>query len=117
MLARMPAMPLRRATRVALIAAVLLSSVPARAAGGHHAVDAYGGDDAGRHGVAADWTPGGGAWTMAAERYRQEGGHFVRIGLRWSVAKDWQLDLSRAAHLRGAGESSWTAGLKREFDR
>lgn len=75
-----------------------------------------GGDEA-RGGVSTDWTPGGGAWQLAAERYRQEGGHFARVAVRWTAAKDWLVDLSRAVKLRGAGESSWSFGLTREFDR
>lgn len=75
------------------------------------------GGDESRGGVAIDWTPGGGAWQLAAERYRQEGGHFARAGLRWAPSKDWIVDLSRAVRIRGAGESSWTIGLTREFDR
>ncbi len=77
----------------------------------------YGGEDLSRGGVAFDWTPGGGAWQLAAERYRQEGGHFVRAALRWTPARDWLVDVSRAVKRRGDGESSWTVGLTREFDR
>jgi hypothetical protein len=75
------------------------------------------GSDEPRHGAAIDWRPGGGAWELAAERYREEGGHFARAGVRWTPGKDWRLDLSRAVRLRGDGESSWTLGLQREFDR
>lgn len=75
------------------------------------------GGDEPRHGVAVDWTPGGGAWQLAAERYREEGGHFARVGLRWTAAPHWTVDVSRAQHLRGAGASSWTLGLQRAFDR
>lgn len=72
--------------------------------------------DQGRGGVSADWEFLQG-WKAIAERYREEGGHFARAGLRWEPAKDWTVDLSRAKHLRGAGESSWTIALKREFGR
>ena len=75
------------------------------------------GGDESRGGAAIDWTPGGGAWQLAAERYRQEGGHFARAAVRWTAARDWLVDISRAVRLRGAGESSWSFGLTREFDR
>lgn len=75
------------------------------------------GDDQARGGTAIDWTPGGGAWQLAAERYRQQGGHFVRAGLRWTSDSHWIVDLSRAVKRRGQGESVWTVGLTREFDR
>ncbi len=74
------------------------------------------GGDESRGGVSADWEFREG-WTVMAERFRQEGGHFARAGLRWTPAKDWTVDLSRAVRLRGAGESSWTLGLTREFER
>lgn len=75
------------------------------------------GADQPRGGIAIDWTPGGGAWQLAAERFRQEGGHFARVGVRWTPAPDWVLDVSRAVRRRGAGDSSWTVGLTREFAR
>jgi hypothetical protein len=74
------------------------------------------GDDESRGGLSIDWTVREG-WLVMAERYRQEGGHFARVGLRWTPSKDWTVDLSRAHRLRGVGESSWTLGLTREFDR
>ena len=75
------------------------------------------GPDQSRGGLSIDWAPGGGPWKLMAERYRQEGAHFARAGLRWTPAKDWTLDLSRAVVLRGPGDRSWTIGLTREFDR
>jgi hypothetical protein len=69
-----------------------------------------------RAGASVDWSFSEG-WQVMAERYRQEGGHLVRVGLRWEPAENWTVDLSRAHHLRGAGQSSWTVGLKREFGR
>ena len=77
----------------------------------------HGGADATRGGVSIDWAPSGGPWSLMAERYRQEGGQFVRAGVRWTPASRWSLDLSRAVRLRGIGESSWTLGLTREFER
>lgn len=72
--------------------------------------------DEDRGGVSADWAFATG-WTVMAERYRQEGGHFARAGLRWQPAEGWTLDLSRAVRVRGEGSNSWTAGLTYEFDR
>ena len=72
-------------------------------------------DDETRGGVSADWTfhP---QWQVMAERYRLDGGHFARAGLRWMPAKGWTVDASRAHHLRGTGASGWTLGFNREFD-
>jgi len=75
------------------------------------------GRDQGRGGVSADWSPGGGPWKLVAERYREQGSHFARAGVRWTVAEGWLLDLSRAVRLRGPGDHSWTLGLTREFQR
>ena len=72
--------------------------------------------DEARAGVSVDWTFREG-WQVMAERYRQEGSHFVRAGLRWEAAKDWTVDLSRANRLSGNGQSSWTLGLTRVFER
>lgn len=68
-----------------------------------------------RGGVSADWTfrPG---WQVMAEGFKADGGRFVRAGLRWTPADGWTLDASRAVKTHGAGESSWTFGLTREFD-
>jgi hypothetical protein len=68
-----------------------------------------------RGGVSADWTfhP---QWQVMSERYRLDGGHFARAGLRWMPAKGWAVDASRAHLLRGTGASGWTLGLTREFE-
>lgn len=72
--------------------------------------------DQDRGGLGVDWEFRQG-WKLMAERYRQDAGHFARAGLRWEPARDWTVDVSRARRLRGAGDSSWTLGLTREFDR
>lgn len=77
----------------------------------------HGAADRGRGGVGADWAPTGGAWRLVAEAYRESGGRFVRAGMRWSPTEDWTVDLSRALHRGGNGESSWTLGVARQFDR
>jgi len=76
---------------------------------------AHRGEDETRGGLSADWTflP---EWQVMAERYRVDGGHFARAGLRWMPAKGWVIDASRAHHLRGEGSSGWTLGFTREFD-
>jgi hypothetical protein len=74
------------------------------------------GPDEARHGVNVNWALHD-KWKLIAERYRQEGGQFARAGVRWEPADGWSVDFSRAVRLRGAGDSSWTIGLTREFDR
>ncbi len=73
------------------------------------------GADETRGGLSVDWTfrPG---WQVMAERYRQDGSHFVRTGLRWQPAEGWTLDLSRALRVAGAGAASTTLGFTFEFD-
>lgn len=56
-------------------------------------------------------------WSAIVERFRADGGHFVRAGLRWEAAQGWTLDLSRSDHIAGSGTGSWTLGLSREFER
>ncbi len=68
-----------------------------------------------RGGVSADWGFRTG-WQVMAERYRQDGGHFARAGLRWQTAPGWTLDLTRAVRVAGPGMPSTTLGLTAEFD-
>jgi len=68
-----------------------------------------------RGGVSADWTFREG-WQAMVERFTSDGGHFARAGLRWTPAGGWIVDASRAVRVSGAGKSSWTLGLTREFD-
>lgn len=76
----------------------------------------HGGPDRSRGGVSVEWAARDG-WSLMAERYRQQGGDFVRAGIRWSPATDWTMDLSRNHRLHGPSEASWTVGLTREFRR
>ncbi len=73
------------------------------------------GADETRGGISADWTfrPG---WQVMAERYKQDGGHFARAGLRWQPADGWTLDLTRALRVAGAGAAATTLGFTFEFD-
>ncbi len=63
----------------------------------------------GRSGVALEWTPRPG-WSLVAERHLEQETHFARAGLRWAVADNWRIDLSRARRLHGSGVSNWTLG-------
>jgi predicted oxidoreductase len=54
-----------------------------------------------------------------AERYRVDGMHFARAGLRWTPVKGWSLDGSRAQAISGTSGPRgpiWTLGVTREFD-
>ena len=68
-----------------------------------------------RGGLSADWTFREG-WQAMAERFKSDGGHFARAGLRWTSPNGWIVDASRMVLVRGEGASSWTVGLTREFD-
>ena len=76
----------------------------------------HGGADLPRSGVAVEWSPRS-DWFLMAERYAEQQTHFVRAGLRWIVAEDWTVDLSRAHRLRGPGASNWTLGATWLIDR
>lgn len=69
-----------------------------------------------RAGASVEWTvqPG---WSATVERYLEAETHFLRAGLRWSLAEAWLVDVSRAQHLRGPGVSAWTFGITRVFQR
>jgi hypothetical protein len=73
-----------------------------------------GAPDEGRGGLALEWTPRD-AWTLVAERYREQGTHFARVGARWNATQDWTMDLSRSQRLHGPLPSTWTFGLTRAF--
>lgn len=75
-----------------------------------------GAQDRSRYGAAVEWKAAD-AVTLMAERYRQDGGHFARVGARWQANEKWSLDLSRANRLSGPGESSWIVGATMKFDR
>jgi hypothetical protein len=74
------------------------------------------GADQNRGGVSAEWTAHPG-WSLVAERYLEEGTHFVRAGARWAVSEGWSVDFSRAHRLRGPGKSNWTVGTAWQFAR
>ena len=76
----------------------------------------HGAPDEKRYGAAVEWLPATG-WSLMAERYFESATHFVRAGVRWAVAENVTLDLSRAHSLRGAGSSNWTFGATWLIDR
>jgi len=69
-------------------------------------------------GVSLDWRFMA-DWQGMAERYRVDGMHFARAGLRWTPVKGWSLDGSRAQAISGTSGPRgpiWTLGVTREFD-
>jgi hypothetical protein len=74
------------------------------------------GEDQGRYGAAVEWAPAP-AWSLMAERYKEEGTHFVRGGVRFLGGEDWSVDLSRSHRLSGPATSAWTLGGTWSFDR
>jgi len=76
----------------------------------------HGGADENRGGVAVEWTVRAG-WTVLGERYREQGTHFVRAGVRTAINERLSVDLSRAHRLSGPSPSNWTLGLKWQFMR
>jgi hypothetical protein len=72
--------------------------------------------DASRTGAALEWTPVA-AWSLVAERYREGGGNFWRLGGRWSPTPAVAVDLSRAAGMDSGAPPWWTLGVKLAFGR
>lgn len=75
-----------------------------------------GAPDEKRYGAAVEWMPREG-WSLMAERYFESATHFVRTGVRWAVAENVTVDLSRAHSLRGPVPSNWTLGATWLVDR
>jgi hypothetical protein len=67
-----------------------------------------------KSGAAVEWAPAA-AWSWVAERYVDQGGHFLRAGARWQPAAEWTLDITHARKLYGQGASGWTIGATRGF--
>jgi hypothetical protein len=76
----------------------------------------HAGDDQSRYGASVEWVPVQ-PWLLVAERYKQEGTHFVRAGVRFLGWDDWSIDLSRSQRLNGPVASAWTLGATWQFDR
>ena len=67
-----------------------------------------------RGGVSGEWMPVQ-DWWLTLERYREQGSHFARAGVRWVAAEHWSVDVSRAHRLAGPAPSNWTIGLSFAF--
>ena len=67
-----------------------------------------------RVGASLEWqaTP---AWTIIGERFRQYGGDFARLGVRWQQSDSLSFDLSRAGGLSGSEIRTWTLGANWTF--
>jgi hypothetical protein len=76
----------------------------------------HGGADQKRGGVSVEWIalP---SWSLVAERYLEDGTHFLRGGARWAITENWSVDTSYAHRLSGPGASNWTVGTIWQFDR
>jgi hypothetical protein len=71
--------------------------------------------DAGRGGVAAEWSPSK-QWSFVAERFGELHTDRWRLGARYAPSANVSFDLSRAQGL-GRAPSSWAAGVNWFFDR
>lgn len=69
-----------------------------------------------RAGVALEWAPAQ-AWSLVAERFRENEVNFRRLGVRWLLHDSLSLDLSRTHGLHNGAAPWWTAGLRWEFSR
>ncbi|MCG2595708.1 hypothetical protein LZ009_23265 [Ramlibacter sp. XY19] len=75
----------------------------------------HGAADEPRGGLALEWSPVP-RWSFVLERYREQGGHFVRAGARWAAGRNWTIDLSRAQKIAGPQGSNWTIGVAFDLD-
>jgi len=68
-----------------------------------------------RAGASLEWqaTP---AWTVIGERFRQYGGDFARLGVRWQPSDSLGFDLSRAGGIGASSIRTWTLGANWTFD-
>ena len=68
------------------------------------------GPDLQRSGAALEWAalP---QWSLMAERFRESGGNFWRVGARYEVNKRLSVDLSQARGLPGGSAAWWTLGV------
>jgi hypothetical protein len=68
-----------------------------------------------RGGVSLEWQTAP-EWVLIGERFRQAGGDFARLGLRWQESAAISVDLSRAHGVASTPGGSWTIGLNWTFD-
>lgn len=76
----------------------------------HHRPDTH------RAGLALEWAPMD-AWSFVAERFREGGVNVWRIGTRWTITPQANVDLSRARGLADGSPSWWTLGFTWVFER
>lgn len=74
------------------------------------------GPDFNRSGVALEWTPFP-QWSVVAERFRESGANFWRVGARYAVSDRLSIDLGQAKGLAGTAPAWWTLGLNWAFQR
>jgi len=67
-----------------------------------------------RGGMALEWQAAP-AWVLIAERFRQLGGDFARVGVQWQASEAIGFDLSRTRGLGAASASGWAIGVTGTF--
>jgi hypothetical protein len=68
-----------------------------------------------RAGAALEWQAAP-EWAVIGERFRQAGGDFARLGLRWQERAALGFDLSRARGVDATAGGNWTIGVNWAFD-
>jgi hypothetical protein len=68
-----------------------------------------------RAGLAVEWVALRDA-TLIGERFRQSGGNFARLGVRWQAGAAVSIDLSRAQGLGSTSGAWWTLGVNWALD-
>jgi len=69
----------------------------------------------GRAGASLEWQPAP-EWTIIAERFRQYGSDFARVGVQWQQSASLGFDLSRARGVGATSAGAWTLGATWTFD-
>ena len=69
-----------------------------------------------RAGAALEWAPLN-DWSFVAERFREGGFNFWRVGTRWVVSPVVNVDLGQARELAGSARPWWTLGMTWVFTR
>ena len=75
----------------------------------------HGAADLSRSGAAVEWNASA-SWSLLAERFREVGLDFWRVGMRYAPQPDFSVDLSRAEGMAGAPDR-WALGLNFSFGR
>ncbi len=66
--------------------------------------------DISRAGASVEWAPNA-TWMGVAERWRENGFNYARVGGRWNVSPALSLDLSRARSVGSGPPGWWTLGV------